>query len=130
MMKFTLIVATTAIGLFAGSAFAGEGAGDPFPFRAPGVTTVTTGRAVLPSGLDDPYPFRANSTSDNSTMLAPSNGSEGAVQSLNSLPVGAEVGTVGYAHQQNVRNYFQAQAARAAAARMAQQPARATPTNG
>ena len=130
-MKFTLIVATAAIGLFAGSAFAGEGAGDPFPFRAAGVTTVTTGRAALPGGLDDPYPFRANSSPSISAQMLPTNGSEGGLETLNSLPKGAEIGTVAYAHQQSVRNYFQAQAAaHAATARVIQHPRIPAPTNG
>ena len=95
-MRFTLLAATiAAAGMIAHAAYAGEGNGDPFPFRAPGVTTTFNGYKALPPGLDDPYPFRAPgqavSQSDRDRM-APAPGSQAPVQSANSLPVGFEDG--------------------------------------
>ena len=120
-MKVTLVAVVTALSLTSGIALAGEGAGDPFPFRAPGVVTYTTGRAVLPNAATDPYPFKAEGTVMTPSMsqqVLPTNGSQGAVQSVNSLPVGFENGTGASAHRASVQQYFQAQAARQAAVRV------------
>ena len=94
-MRFILFAATIAAGLSAHAAYAGEGNGDPFPFRAPGVTTTFSGYKALPPGLDDPFPYRspgqAVSQVDRDRMV-PAPGSQAPVQSANSLPVGFEDG--------------------------------------
>ncbi len=115
-MKTVLFAAAAVLALSAGTAFAGEGAGDPFPFRAPGVTTVTTGRAQLPGGLDDPFPFRADGTVMTQAVTSrtfPTNGAEGGIDSVNSLPAGSENGTAAYAQSQRVQQYLASRAARA-----------------
>jgi hypothetical protein len=99
-MKSSLLVATIALALGAHAAYAGEGAGDPFPFRAPGVTTVMKGFKQAPGGLDEPYPMKIPGhvvTAAETDALAPSNGAEGTVQSLNSMPRGFTDGMPSYA---------------------------------
>jgi hypothetical protein len=99
-MKSSLIVATIALALGAHAAYAGEGAGDPFPFRAPGVTTSMQNFKQAPGGLDDPYPMKIPGqvlTPTQAEALAPSNGAEGTVQSLNGLPRGFTNGMPSYA---------------------------------
>ena len=94
-MRFTLLAATAAVGLFAHAAYAGEGNGDPFPFRAPGVTTTFNGYKALPANMADPFPFRAHAqtvTQVDRDRMAPAPGSQAPVQSVNSLPVGFEDG--------------------------------------
>ena len=121
-MKLVVFAAIATLGLSAGSAYAAEGGGDPFPFRVPGVTTVTTGMAVPSGANDDPFPFRANGiliTKAMSDRVLPTNGAEGSVQSANSIPPGANSGTGAYAENQTVQRYFQAQRTQAVA-RMAQ----------
>ena len=131
-MKIILFTAAAALSLSAASAIAGEGNGDPFPFRTPGVMTITTGRAILPGATDDPYPFKADGiliTPAMANQVLPTNGSEGAVQSVNSMPLGAEVGTPSYAYNWSVQTYFAARDARAAT-RLAKRQSAATPPNG
>ena len=133
-MKIVIFAAVAGLGLAMGTAFAGEGAGDPFPFRAPGVVTFTKGMAVLPGVATDPFPFRANGTVTTTAMseqTLPMNGSQDTVQTANSLPFGFENGTVAFARKESVEQYRAAQLARqVAAARFAQHPAVATPNQG
>jgi hypothetical protein len=133
-MKIVIIAAVAGFGLAIGTAFAGEGAGDPFPFRAPGVVTNTTGRAVLPGANTDPYPFRANGTTITTTMseqITPTNGAEGTVQTANSLPLNFANGTVAYTQEASVERYRAAQlASRVNAARLAQHQAAVMPNRG
>ena len=81
-----IIAATVAAFSLATSAFAGEGAGDPFPYRAAPLVT----------------------NFDNATL--PENGQNGPVQSANSLPRGAMEGTVAYTQAQSVNHWYAQQA--------------------
>ena len=99
-MKSSILVATLALAFGAHAAYAAEGAGDPFPFRAPGVTTSLQNFKQAPGGMDDPYPMKVPGhvvTTADTDALAPSNGAEGTVQSLNSLPRGFIDGMPSYA---------------------------------
>ena len=87
-----------ALTLAALPAFAQEGR-DPFAINTPGVTTyVTTQAADVGSSA---YPSVAGRPGSSLSMLAgdilPVNGSEGLIQTANSLPVGFTDGTVAYA---------------------------------
>ena len=99
-MKFTLIAATIALGLGAHAAFAGEGAGDPFPFHAQGVThNLSTYKQGI-GGLDDPYPMKNPGhvvTQSETEAMIPANGAQGEPQSVNSLPKGFANGMSSYA---------------------------------
>ena len=58
-MKVLLLAAAAALTLSTVSAFAGEGAGDPFGYHNPGITTSIGGMKQLPGVADNPYPFQA-----------------------------------------------------------------------
>lgn len=101
-MKTTLRAAAAALSLLAATAAhaESEGNGEPFPFRAPGMTAVTsptyaadTGSAAYPDLTGRPSQVVTAGGPD----VLPANGSEGAVQTANSLPRSAMEGTVAYA---------------------------------
>ncbi len=113
-MKTTLIAVAAALSLLAStSAHAGEGNGEPFPFRT--TSTVVAGVPTRDTGSErapDPasaYVTVAVGTGD----ILPTSGSEGAVQTSNSLPRGALNATVAYVQAGSVRRDH-AQAARPA----------------
>jgi hypothetical protein len=119
-MKLSLIAVAT-LSLFGATITAhaqGEGAGDPFPFRAPGIvlihpsTFVDTGSAAYPVFSGRPGQVV---TANQGTL--PSNGSEGAVQTAASLPRGAFDGTVTVMQAQSTDRYFAKVAARRSATR-------------
>ncbi len=94
-----------ALTLAALPAFAQEGSGDPFVLGTPGTTSyVTTQTADVGSSA---YPNVIGRPGSNLSMLAgdilPVTGSEGPVQTANSLPVGFTNGTVTYAGARPVR---------------------------
>ena len=118
-MKFALIAAVslTVLSATVAAHAEGEGSGDPFPFRAPGLMI------VRPSGLADTgsaaYP---NFSSRPGQMVAegqtlPSNGSEGAVQTAASLPRGFFDGTQAVLQARSVDRYLAMAAARRIAMR-------------
>jgi hypothetical protein len=120
-----IIAATVAAFSLATTAFAGEGAGDPFPFRAPtSPVTVTASRDVG----SNQYP--AFNPALSSTSLAqqtlPENGQNGPVETANSLPKGFMDGTVAYMEAQRTDRWFAQQAER----RFAQSQARRLRPNG
>ena len=124
-MNTKLIIAATVAALsLATTAFAAEGNGDPFPFRAPGVTNYTSnspdvGSAQLPS-------YQGGVVTAWSQATLPENGQNGEVATANSLPAGAMDGTVAYAQGQRVQQYFAQQAEH----RFAQQQLRQARPNG
>ena len=97
-MKITLIAATL-FSLAALPAFAGEGNGDPFPLRTPGVTTSTqlqtadVGSAQYPDVAGRPGSMFTELASN---MMADV-GNEVPVQTANSLPSGFERQMLAYA---------------------------------
>lgn len=120
-MKTTLLAAAAAFSFAAATAqaasggAAGVGNGDPFPFRAPGITTVVvnppasvdTGSIAYPDLTGRPSQVVAAGGPDG----VPMTGSQAGVETANSLPRGFREGTVAYAQEQSVRRYFAAQAA-------------------
>ena len=123
-MRNILLVAAV-LGPFAGAAFAGEGNGDPFPFAATGSimadvpTSPTEETGTTPMWFKNP----PNSVPGNQAEMAranrnylyvgsasggvlPTNGSEGATQTANSMPAGAEQGTAAYETAQSVARYW------------------------
>jgi hypothetical protein len=110
MTNTKLLIAAAAAALsLATTAFAAEGNGDPFPFRAPAspvaVTTARdTGAAQYPA-----YNPRL-SWSESSQLTLPENGSNGPVETANSLPRGAMDGTAAFMQAQSVNRWFAMQA--------------------
>lgn len=96
-MKTTLIAAAL-LTLGALPALAGEGTGDIFALRTPGVSTAVvaeapdTGSAQYPNVAGRPGSFLGVFASN----LVPETGSEAPVQTANSLPRGAEQGNLAY----------------------------------
>ncbi len=121
-MKSLLLAAATAIafGLGLAPTFAGEGLGEPFPNTAISYTSQST---AAPQSFADTgsnaYPSVAGRPGSDLPSLAgdvlPTNGSQGAVQTANSLPAHFEEGTVAYAQATQVRNWMVAHAHRPAA---------------
>ncbi len=119
MMKTTLLAAAAAFSLAAATAqaasggAAGVGNGNPFPFHAAGITVVNP-QTYADTG-SQAYPNLAGRASEVVTAggsdTVPMTGSQGGVETANSLPRGFEQGTVAYAQQQSVQRYFAAQAA-------------------
>jgi hypothetical protein len=105
------LVAAAALSLVAGTAFAGEGNGDPFPFQAPGNTVATATVAHLPPHDTDPFPFRAPGVPWSAAQMLPGNGSDGSMQTANSLPPNFENGTSAYEQAQSVGRYLAQQGA-------------------
>ncbi len=131
MRKLSMIACVVAIGLPMGSAFAeGEGNGNPFPFSAPGITT-QYGKMVRRSPDQDAFQYRSPAqavTSVDMGAMAPQNGSEGSVQTANSLPRGASAGTANYAHIQSLQQYWASRGTSAVKTQVAQPVA--TPNSG
>jgi len=73
-------------------AYAGEGRGNPFPFRAPGVVSSTMGVKLSPLLNDNPYGYsaKAQSLTQGQLQELPVTGSEEVPESTNGLPPGAE----------------------------------------
>ena len=97
-MKTTLIAAAALLALSALPALAGEGTGDIFAIRTPGVTTMVvaeapdTGSAQYPVVANRPGSFLGVFASN----IVPETGNETPVQTANSLPRGAEQGNLAY----------------------------------
>ena len=113
-----MIAATVAALSLATTAFAQGGSQDSF--RVPGQTIY-----AAPTADTGSQQYPASSAVGEVTALnnavVPPNGSEGAVESANSLPAGAMVGTAQYAYAQSVNQYFaQQQQHRFAATHQAQ----------
>ena len=104
-----LITATVAALSLASTAFAGEGAGDPFPYRAP--TTPTSVMMSADTGSAQYPAFNpALSTPPLGEPTLPENGQNGIVETANSLPKGAMDGTVQDRYAQSVNRWFASQA--------------------
>lgn len=103
----TILIAAAALALTAGGAWAGEGNGEPFGngaagrFRVPVVAFNDTGSTGY-IRTERALPRLANAE------LLPQTGSEVPVQTANSLPVGAEEGTVAYAQALSVQRWVAA----------------------
>ena len=143
-MKTIFLAAAVAASLGIAPAFAGEGNGNPFPFSAQGLNAAPqrfadTGSQAYPNVAGRPgadlrtpdgglqqfadtgsqaYPDVSGRVGSDLPRLAgdvlPTNGSQGAVQTANSLPTRFEEGTVAYAQATRVRNWMVARAQRSA----------------
>ena len=128
MKNIIAVIAALGIGAFSlGPAFAGEGNGEPFDNNAAVLPTRTANLFPARSyaGPDvgsNSYPHVAGRPGANLTALdnevLPANGSQGPVQTANSLPRGFEEGTVAYAQARSVHNWMMAHSG-AAASRVA-----------
>lgn len=107
-----LLLASVLAAGVGGTAFAGEGGRDPFPFGVPGAVVrnaplvADTGSSAYP---EMPSAFAFAPTGG---PVIEASGQESVVQTAQSLPQGALDGTVAYAQQQSVARYFAQQAAR------------------
>jgi hypothetical protein len=122
-MNAFIIGAASVSLLYAGVAYAeGEGGRDnPFDhFSSPGVVTIINKGDKRPPALrQDPFPFRAMPRvvvlSEPDSIL-PSNGSEGPVQTANSLPPGFSDSTTAFEQRKSVVAFLQRDALRQEAA--------------
>ncbi len=118
-MKTTLLAAAALFGLALAPAMAGEGQGNPFPGNF-GTLTVSRSLPQVADTGSQAYPdFTGRPGSDLPSLMAevlPTDGSEGAVQTANSLPKGAEDGTVVYAQARSVNAWMLAHSGRNAPA--------------
>jgi opacity protein-like surface antigen len=113
-MKTMLLAAVSAVVLTAAAAHAeSEGAGDPFAFRAPGTTTVG-----LLSDADTGSASYLSLAGRRSKLVAAGNpvevsatGSEGTVQTANSLPRDFAKGTAAGIQNRSVQRAHAGQAA-------------------
>ena len=107
-MKLTILATVAALSLATTAHAESEGAGDPFAFRAPGITTVNpstyadTGSAAFPD-LTGRISQAALAGGPNTVATA---GSEGTVQTAASLPRGFSDGTVAYTQAQSVARFL------------------------
>lgn len=121
-----IIVATVAALTLATTAFAGEGAGDPFPFRAPATPAYVTSFSRDVGASQYPAADPALSSTSLAQATLPENGQQGPVETANSLPRGFEDGTVAYMQAQRTDRWFAQQAEH----RFAQAQARRSRPNG
>lgn len=118
-MKFALIAAV-AFGMFGATVAAyaeGEGAGDPFPFRAAGIVTVRP--SVLADVGSAGYPDfsgRPGQMIADGQGTLPSSGNEGVVQTAASLPHGSLEGSPAVMQAMSADRFFAVAAARRLAA--------------
>jgi len=119
MMKTTFLTVAALFGLALAPAMAGEGNGNPFPSSF-GALTVTRSLPQVADTESQAYPdVTGRPGSDLPSLMAevlPTDGSEGAVQTANSLPRGAEEGTVVYAQARSVSTWMLAHSGRNAPA--------------
>ncbi len=116
-MKMAILAAVAAMSLGLLPAMAGEGNSEPFPNSAGTITTHTaltapqladTGSAAYPNPRGRPGSDLPRLAGD----VLPGNGSEGAVQTANSLPGHFEAGTVAYAQANRIHDWMLAHARR------------------
>jgi hypothetical protein len=102
---FAAMFAAAVLGAGLTPAFAGEGNGEPF-YNSVSIGTRLARPALAFDTGSAQYPDVVGRPGSNLPRLAgdvlPSNGSEGAVQTANSLPRGFEDGTVQYAQAKSI----------------------------
>jgi hypothetical protein len=95
-----LMIAAASVG----AAFAGEGNGEPFPNYAAGGTVVAN-QVLSDTGSQATPSYGPGVTVLTQGNVLPTDGSNGIVQTANSLPRGFENGTVAYAQAQSVQRW-------------------------
>jgi hypothetical protein len=113
-MKTMLFAAASMLSLSAGTALATPPyhvVGNPFPFTAPSTSVVAAppGTDTGSEAYQSSAPGHAVPTMEGQVL--PPNGSNGIVQTANSLPPGFERGMVTYTQDKSVDRYLQAEAA-------------------
>ncbi len=115
-MKTTLLAAAAVFGLSLAPALAGEGNGNPFPANYGTLTTTQTLPQIADTGSQAYPDLKGRAGSDlpslQAEVLPPNGNGEGAVQVANSLPRGAEEGTVAYAQERSVHAWMVAHSGR------------------
>ena len=110
-MNTKIVIAATVAALsLATTAFAGEGNGDPFPFRAP-ASSFSASSPARDTGSAQYQGYtlaQPSATFSNATL--PENGQDGPVQTANSLPAGFANGTAAYMTAQSTDRWFAQQA--------------------
>ena len=108
-MKLTLLAAVAILGLGLTPTFAAEGNGEPFANPVSIGTRLARPALTADTGSEQ-YPDVVGRPGANVSRLAgdvlPSNGSEGIVQTANSLPRGFEEGTVQYAQAKSMNAWM------------------------
>ncbi len=101
------ILAAALLALTIGVAHAeSEGNGDPFPNAA--ARAIVANQVLSDTGSETTPQYGRAVTVLTQGDILPTNGSEGAVQTANSLPVGAEQGTVQYAQARSMNQWVAA----------------------
>lgn len=113
----TPFIAAAFLALTMGAAYAGEGNGEPFPNTASSGSLVAN-QVLSDTGSETPPHFGRGVIELTEGNVLPTNGSESAVQTVNSLPRSFEMGTVAYAQTESVHRWVMAHEA-ASASRMA-----------
>ncbi len=119
-MKHLFLAAAVAFSLGIAPAIAGEGTGEPFPNTASSFTARSDAATQRYADTgSNAFPSTAGRPGSNLPSLAgdvlPTNGSNGPIQTANSLPAHFEEGTVAYAQATSIRNWMVAHDARKAA---------------
>ena len=110
-MTKTILTAAALLGLAFGPAFAAEGNGEPFRnnTRVGSVPHYVLGQQVADTGSERQPDLAGRPGSDLPALagdVLPTNGSQAAVQTANSLPSGFEEGTVTFAQAQSVNGWM------------------------
>jgi hypothetical protein len=98
-----ILIATSVFALMMGVAQAGEGNGDPFPNRT--ANGIVANQVVSDTGSQSTPTYGRGVTLLSQGDVLPTNGSNGIVQTANSLPRGFEDGTVVYAQAQSMQRW-------------------------
>ena len=110
---FTLLTAAFALALGAAPAFAGEGRGNPYNVDVLIGQTVAAGSGQLNGNLGAERPYDPSGLPGTgltlSAELLPTNGSNGVVQTVNSVPMGFSDGTVQFAQARSIQAWHASQ---------------------
>jgi len=114
-MKTFFVAAIVATSLGLAPAMAGEGNRDPFPSNTGNLTaSVAIAPPLFADTGSQAYPTQPGRPGSDLPSLAgdvlPTNGSQGIVQTANSLPAHFEEGTVAYAQANHIRAWMLAHA--------------------
>ena len=96
-------LAASLFALMMGAAQAGEGNGDPFPNTA--AHSLVANQVLSDTGSEAIPVYGPRVTMVTQGDVLPTNGSDGIVQTANSLPRGFEDGTVAYAQAQSMQRW-------------------------
>ena len=121
-MKKIVIAAVSALALSGIVQARAESNGLAAVERPATTGTILSSPALADTGSENYQGFAGPSVPVMSGQVLPSNGSEGIVQTANSLPAGFMIGTPEYQYAQSVQRYFAARADREMQARAAHAP--------